>query len=246
MGFFKIFLLETIGICFFRISRIVFAACGSPLIIIAHLLIIGIIQQVLAGQAPQVKQRIGLAMEAENIRLELFLRMGLASVSDCFASIILICFPLKEILRIQLGNIKVGKGQSLLVVKHAVICSNSFNSIQIFNQLCNSRIPIRKGDFLIFQTLKINRTLACIICSIENCGNAENLRNEIGRALVDLAMNIHNLPSQIINQRLGDCDIFLHICRKFCGIRKGRSLTIQNQVILSTLIKFGHRWFPSF
>ena len=246
MCFFKIFLLETIGICFFRISRIVFAACGFPLIIITHLLIIGIIQQVFAGQPPQVKQRIGLAMEAENIRLELFLRMWLASMGDCFASIVLICFPVKEIRRIQLGDIKVGEGQSLLVVKHAVICSNSFNSIQIFNQLCNSRIPIRERDFLIFQTFKINRTLACIVCSIENCGDAENLRNEIGRTLVDLAMNIHNLPSQIINQRLGDCNILLHICRKLCGIRKGRSLTIQNQVILSTLIKFGHRWFPSF
>ena len=179
-------------------------------------------------------------MEAENIRLELFLRMWLASMGDCFASIVLICFPLKEILRIQLGDIQVGEGQSLLIVKHTVICSNSFNSIQIFNQLCNSRIPIRKGDFLIFQTFKINRTLACIICSVENGRDTENLRNEIGRALVDLAMNIHNLPSQIINQRLGDCNILLHICRKLRGIRKGRSLTIQNQVILSTLIKFSH------
>ena len=185
-------------------------------------------------------------MEAENIRLELFLRMGLASMGDCFTSIVLICFPIKEIRRIQLGNIKVGKGQSLLVVKHAVICSNSFNSIQIFNQLCNSRIPISKGDFLIFQTFKINRTLACIICSIENCGNAENLRNEIGRALVDLAMNIHNLPSQIINQRLGDCNILLHICRKLRGIRKCRSFTVEDKVILSTLIKFGHRGFHPF
>ena len=82
MCFFKIFLLEAIGICFFRISRVVFAACGSPLIIIAHLLIVGIIQQVLTGQAPQVKQRIRLAMEAENIRLELFLRMGDPRVRD--------------------------------------------------------------------------------------------------------------------------------------------------------------------
>ena len=180
-------------------------------------------------------------MEAENIRFKFFLRMGLASVGDCFTSIILICFPLKEIRSIELGNIQVSERNRLLEVEHTVICSNSYNSVQIFNQLCDSRIPIRQLDFSGLQTFKVNRTLACIICSIKNCGNAENFRNEVGRTLVDLATNIHNLPSQIINQRLGDCDILLHICWKLCGIRKCRGFTIQNQVILSTLIKFSHR-----
>ena len=240
MTFFKIFLLETIGKCLFRISRIIFAACGSPFIIIAHLLVFRIIQQVFTRQPPQVKQRICFAMKTENIRFKFFLRMGLASVGDCFTSVILICFPLKEIRRIQLGNIKLCKRQSFLKVKHGVICANGFNNVHIFHKLCNCRVPISQLNFSGFQTFQINRSLRRIISGIKDRGNAENLRNEIGRTLVNLTANIHNLPSQIINQRLGDCNIFFLLCGKLCGIRQGSRFTIQNQVILAALVQLNH------
>ena len=194
----------------------------------------------LTGQTPQVKQRIRFAMKTENIRFKLFLRMGLTSMGDCFTAVILICFPFKEIRRIQLGNIKLCKGQSFLKVKHGVICADGFNNIHIFHKLCNCRVPISQLNFSGFQTVKVNRSLTCIICSIKNCGNAENLRNEIRRTLVDIAANIHNLPSQIINQRLGDCNILFLLCGEFCGIRQGSRFTIQNQVILAALVQLNH------
>ena len=85
-------------------------------------------------QAPQVKKRIFLTTETKNSRLKLFLSTRFISFGDCITLRLLEVVPVIIIRRIQLGDIKLCEWQSFLKVKHAVICSNCYNRIEVFNK----------------------------------------------------------------------------------------------------------------
>ena len=88
------------------------------------------------------------------------------------------------------------------------------------------------------QTLKIYRALACIVCSIEYCRNGKNLIYEIRAAAVNSAARIDYLPSQVVDERFRDCNIFLCVSGIVCRIRERCSLAVKDKIILAASVQF--------
>ena len=125
----------------------ILSAFGLPSGLQAGCFIIIIIHDVLAGQAPEVKQGINLATEAEHIRLKFLFLADNGLVDNALTAFVLEVQPFVEVGGIKMIDIKFCKGHSFLKVEHGIISADSFDILHIVFQFSGSGSPVGQGDF---------------------------------------------------------------------------------------------------
>ena len=218
----------------------ILSACGSPFLVNAHLLVLVTVQNVSARQTPKVKKGIFLTTKTEHFTIKLVRVVISQTLSQFIGNLVLPLQPSMEVGGIQLIDIKFGKGNSLFEIEHRIVSTNGITITHIFDQLTNGTSPVRKDDFTLFQLFQIDRTLFCVIRSIKNRGNRKNLANKEILSCIGVTLVVHNLPSQIVNQRLCDCDILSLLTIVIDCVGQGCGFNIQNHYILSPLVVLSH------
>ena len=108
--------LREIAVNNLGIGRIVTTACGSVVVILAELSVLVIVDKVLAGQSPNIKQRIGLATELEHIGVHLSVSRTAPVGCDKVAYSVLLSLPLLIVLGVKVADIFLGESNSLFDV----------------------------------------------------------------------------------------------------------------------------------
>ena len=189
-----------------------------------------------ASQTPEVEQGILFATEAEDFMIEsggLVLRLA---INNLVASPLLNIQPLVELRRIQLVDVALREGDSFLEVKHRIVSSNTIDHGEVSFQFSGGGTPVGQLDFAPVQLVQIDGPLFRIVGGIEYFGDGEYLGNEEILSGVNPATLVHNLPTQVIDEGLGDGDGLFRILGQIHGVGQGGGFAVENHVILSSAV----------
>ena len=189
-----------------------------------------------ASQTPQVEQGVLLTPEAENLTIEpggLVLRLAR---NNLVASPLLNIQPLVELRRIQLVDVALREGDCLLEVKHCIISSDTLDHGEVSFQFSGGGTPVGQLDFAPVQLFQIDGAFFRIVGGIENFGNGKHFGNEEVLSGINSATLVHNLPTQVIDEGLGDGDGLFRRFGQVHGIGQGGGFAVENHVVFSPTV----------
>ena len=223
MRFFKFNVLRDISECCLCACFEEFAGISEHSILKAHFLIFLRVNEGRTRHAPNVNNWDGKTVKEKILCVKSAAFICRHAACNAGGAFHLHFLPFVIIGGIKFIDIKVGKRNRFLEIKHCIVCGHRFNHIQIGKQFIKDNGPRHDGDFGIPDFLKINWALIPIISGIKYARNAESFCNKELLFLENVAVSITKHPSNIINKRLCDCNTLFLFGTKAQTIDKGQS-----------------------
>ena len=174
------------------------------------------------SQTPNINHGIIHTTENEIVFVEVVRFSARGILENVLAKDFLFFFPFVIMAAVEVIDIGFSKDDCFLKVEHCVIRTNPINRLQVRNHDVHDFTPGLEFDFSTFKHGKVKGAFFMIICRVENRRDGEGFRNQIV-TLEDCSLAPRcNRPSDIINQRFGDCQFLFVIGGEFPFIDKGK------------------------